>query len=168
MGMKPKIQFRAIEFCDDYIVGTDGSVWSRKKGPWKQLAVTPDKDGYRIVSCWKAGENPKALRVHRLVLEAFIGPCPPGMECRHKDGDNTNNKLNNLCWGTPKENASDRRLHGTHLKGDSHPRSRINQETIGRIASRCALGESPTAIARVFGVAESTVRRIAQGRQRVA
>lgn len=51
--------------------------------------------------------------VHRLVLEAFIGPCPSGMECRHLDGNPSNNRLENLLWGTPLENANDRRRHGT-------------------------------------------------------
>lgn len=55
--------------------------------------------------------------IHQLVLEAFVGPCPPGMECRHLDGDPSNNKLSNLAWGTPQENANDRISHGTTNKG---------------------------------------------------
>lgn len=52
--------------------------------------------------------------VHRLVLEAFVGPCPPGMETRHvNDNNRTNNDLTNLAWGTKRENMEDQRLHGT-------------------------------------------------------
>lgn len=56
----------------------------------------------------------RSILVHRLVLEAFDGPCPEGMECRHLDGDPTNNRLANLRWGTRSENNLDRVAHGTH------------------------------------------------------
>lgn len=52
--------------------------------------------------------------VHRLVLEAFVGPCPEGMECCHNDGNPANNRLENLRWGTRSENVQDMLMHGTH------------------------------------------------------
>lgn len=51
--------------------------------------------------------------VHRLVLSAFTGPCPPGMECCHNDGDPSNNRPENLRWDTRSSNARDKRVHGT-------------------------------------------------------
>jgi len=51
--------------------------------------------------------------VHALVLTAFAGPRPPGMECRHLDGDPTNNHFDNLRWGTRSENILDAVAHGT-------------------------------------------------------
>src|SRR3970282_914182 len=39
-------------------------------------------------------------RVHRLVLAAFVGPCPIGMEGCHDDGAPTNTRLRNLRWDT--------------------------------------------------------------------
>jgi hypothetical protein len=50
-------------------------------------------------------------RVHRLVLETFIGPCPPGLQCCHWDGVRTNNRLMNLRWDTPGANGADARRH---------------------------------------------------------
>src|SRR4249920_3616604 len=49
-----------------------------------------------------------ALLVHRGVLLAFEGPCPPGHVCRHLDDNPANNRRANLKWGTKKENAEDR------------------------------------------------------------
>lgn len=54
----------------------------------------------------------KTKKVHRLVLEAFVGPCPDGMECCHNNGIPGDNKLTNLRWGTRIENAADVRRHG--------------------------------------------------------
>lgn len=52
--------------------------------------------------------------VHKLVLEAFVGLRPEGMECCHGDGDPTNNHLSNLRWDTPSKNTYDSIAHGTH------------------------------------------------------
>lgn len=35
---------------------------------------------------------------HRLVLEAFVGPCPPGYECDHINEIRDDNRLENLRW----------------------------------------------------------------------
>lgn len=35
----------------------------------------------------------------RLVLSAFVGPCPAGLFASFKDGDKTNVDLSNLTWG---------------------------------------------------------------------
>jgi hypothetical protein len=45
--------------------------------------------------------------VHVIVLDAFIGPCPPGHESLHRDDVPSNNDLNNLRWGTRSENLHD-------------------------------------------------------------
>ena len=55
--------------------------------------------------------------VHRLVAEAFLGPCPAGKEVRHLDGTRTNNTISNLAYGTRSENIADAKLHGTFQKG---------------------------------------------------
>jgi hypothetical protein len=52
--------------------------------------------------------------VHRLVLAAFVGPCPEGMEVRHLDGNPANTRLANLRYGTHSENELDKVRHGTH------------------------------------------------------
>lgn len=54
------------------------------------------------------------LRIHRLVIETFIGPPPEGMECCHNDGDKLNNRLNNLRWDTRSANTQDQLRHGVH------------------------------------------------------
>lgn len=53
-------------------------------------------------------------KVHRLVLEAFVGPCPPEMEALHRNGVPADCRLANLRWGTKSENARDQIAHGRH------------------------------------------------------
>jgi hypothetical protein len=54
----------------------------------------------------------KKKSVHHLVLEAFVGPCPPGLQTLHRDDDKKNNRLDNLIWGTPKQNRADMHKNG--------------------------------------------------------
>jgi hypothetical protein len=53
-------------------------------------------------------------RVHQLVLEAFVGPCPPGMEGCHWDDNKENNDLANLRWDTHSANELDKVRNGHH------------------------------------------------------
>lgn len=70
-------------------------------------------DGRKGVTLYIDGLGTRYL-VHRLVLTTFVGPCPEGSEACHGDGDPTNNRLDNLRWGTHLENEADKKRHGTH------------------------------------------------------
>lgn len=67
------------------------------------LRPGPMKSGHLSVAIGKGNSR----LVHQLVLEAFVGPCPRGYECLHKDGNAANNKLSNLHWGTRSQNLID-------------------------------------------------------------
>lgn len=54
----------------------------------------------------------RTFLAHVWVLEAFVGPRPPGALGRHLDDDQTNNRLENLAWGTPAENVADAFTNG--------------------------------------------------------
>jgi hypothetical protein len=54
------------------------------------------------------------LFVHRMVLEAFRGPCPEGLEGCHNDGNAAHNHIGNLRWGTRSSNIRDVMAHGHH------------------------------------------------------
>lgn len=78
----------------------------------KVLAQNPlNKDGYLGVGLSRGGTKKKRA-VHLLVLESFVGPRPKGKQACHNDGNNTNNRAENLRWDTPKENVADIKRHG--------------------------------------------------------
>jgi hypothetical protein len=82
--------------------------------------------------------NLKNLDVHRLVLEAFVGPCPDGMECCHSDGNGQNNNVNNLRWDTREGNIADKKKHGTtglgkpklSIRGELHYCSKLTENDV--------------------------------------
>lgn len=117
--------------------------------------------GYRSVALW-AGNEGERLYVHRLVLDAFDGPCPVGMECRHEDGDRLNPKLANLSWGTPKQNGEDRVAHGNQARHERHGMAKLTADDVREI--RRLLGTmSQRAIAKRFGVDPSLISRLHTG-----
>lgn len=92
-----------------YEVSDSGQV--RESGNHRLMPAHPNKGGHILVNI-KYGEKWRVRYVHRLVLEAFIGPCPKGMETLHHDDVKSNNRLDNLRWGTRKENVADRLRNG--------------------------------------------------------
>jgi len=78
------------------------------------------KSGHRCVKLYRDGEG-TPYGVHRLVIAAFIGPCPAGMEVCHDNGDATDNRLSNLRYDTRAANIRDSVRHGTnHWANKTH------------------------------------------------
>ena len=77
----------------------------RSRRWWKGQLLSPGKikGGYLIIAPRKNGKQ-YSRYIHRLVAEAFLPPPKEGQEVNHKDGDKTNNHVNNLQWLTHQEN----------------------------------------------------------------
>lgn len=83
--------------------------------PGRVLRQVEHRGGYMAVRLQEAlSKRDKTVKVHTLVLEAFAGPKPEGMEARHLNGNSRDNRSVNLTWGTRSENNLDRVAHGTH------------------------------------------------------
>jgi hypothetical protein len=99
-----------------YEVSNLGRVYSVKRfgvsRSGRILAQQPYASGHVSVT-FRRHPDRYQMSVHRLVLLTFVGPCPPNMETRHLDGQPSNNRLDNLCYGTRRENMADRIRHGT-------------------------------------------------------
>lgn len=119
------------------------------------------KSGHLNVTLWKNGKQETCL-VHQLVMEAFVGPCPPGMEVRHfPDRDPTNNRLDNLQYGTRQENMEDRTIHGTDNRGERSGRAKLTEEKVRQIRQLCAEKKYlQTEIAKMFEVSVRTISNI--------
>lgn len=134
-------EWRPIAEFPGYEVSSLGRV--RSWLPWPKHARNPvlprltrmqerKDDGYVSVPMVRRGKR-CARYLHRLVLEAFVGPCPPGMEGRHLDGVRANCALWNLAWGTKLENAADRERHGNTLRGERNPRAKLTEPKVRSI-----------------------------------
>lgn len=117
------------------------------------------KDKYIIVHLSKNGKQ-KIFYVHQLVLETFIGPRPNGMVCRHLDGNRTNNKLENLRWGTYDENEQDKARHGTLRKGININTAKLKNKDILEIIELSDNGMSDQEISKKYFISRRNVNDI--------
>jgi len=134
------------------------------KSTYRLVKSHKDHNNYNRLGLRKNGNQIKIF-VHRLVLEAFEGPCPEGMEARHLDGDKDNNSYDNLMWGTPTENRHDRIRHGRNNRGEDHPMARLTVEQVKEIKNLLTEGKLyERQIGEMFNVSRDIVSKIKQGK----
>ena len=135
---------------------------NRRESP-RLMAGYVDTSGYRHTTLRKATSK-HTVKIHRLVLSAFVGPRPDGMEARHLNGDRDDNRLSNLCWGTKSENSMDSVRHGTPIRGESHPGAKLDNTKIRQIRRLRSDGLSYAKIGRQHGVSVNTIWKIINGK----
>jgi hypothetical protein len=123
MAILTDVEYRNIPGFDGYRAGSDGSIWScwerggaaGQKGAWRKLSGRRHVRSGHVYVKTRLSKT-KLNAVHHLVMLAFEGPCPNGLECRHLNGNPQDNRFENLKWGTRLENIHDAIRHGTFRK----------------------------------------------------
>lgn len=148
-----------------YQVNEIGQVRSLK-GKDPKLMKPTIHDGYWAFYPSYGRKDKRRLFSHVAVLSAFIGPMPEWAECiRHLNGDRTDNRISNLCYGTHSENSQDMMIHNPGLRaGENNGRAKVTKEQALEIRKRRASGEKPTLLASEFDLNYSTVWRICTNR----
>jgi len=127
-------------------------------------ALSPRADHqYLRVNLYKHG-TPRRVTVHRLVLEAFVGPKSGDVQCCHNNGDCTDNRPENLRWGTFRENMADRDKHGKTAVGALNGFAKLTMcdvKIIRNLYDKTDLVQDE--IAKIFNVTQSHVSRIVCG-----
>ena len=141
-----------------YQVSDHGNVRSLKSGKLKKITI--DKITNRpFISLWKNNKG-TTVKIHKIVLEAFVGKCPKGLECCHNDGNSLNNHVNNLRWDTHKSNIHDRIIHGTSNRGERCGTAKLTLDQVRKIRKDDRLQRI---IAEEYGVQQSLISRIKNG-----
>lgn len=128
----------------------------------KILRATPcvSRGGYLRIGLREDGRK-RLHQVHRLVLEAFIGPPPfAGAQAAHLDNNPQNNDVRNLAWMSCRDNLRMRDAAGTAPKGERNNKAKLTNVSVQDIRRRRAAGESGASLAREYGVCKNTVWNI--------
>lgn len=160
-------EWRAVEGFELYEVSNQGRArsWVVSGSNSRRRANSPrilkgkrHKFGYTIIPM--ADDNGKIVykTLHRVILQTFGGKPPsPDSDCRHLDGDPSNNRFANLAWGTRRMNCADMLIHGTRRRGQMISTSILSETDVLAIIPdrRCH-----RVIAEDYGVCRSTITSI--------
>lgn len=131
--------------------------WLGSLRPW-------NKDGY----CWfRLFKNGKKLStgVHRLVLMAFVGPCPDGYQSAHLDGNRSNNCVSNLAWVTGKENSDHKVIHDTWIRGERMWNAKLDDNKVQLIRKLSLDGFKGSEIADLLNVSRGCIYGVINGKR---
>lgn len=94
-----------------------------RRYPEKELRQYTNDRGYKVVGLYTAELGQVTVGVHRLVCITFNGPPPTVFATHvcHRNGIRTDNRPENLYWGTPKDNGLDRQFHSNYQHGHARP-----------------------------------------------
>lgn len=141
-----------------YYASEEGRIFSDTK----ELKQYLNRGYYQFFVSRKLGIT-RTRTVHVAVCSAFHGPRPSkDMQARHLDGDSTNNRADNLAWGTPEQNAADKLL-----PGHAPPLGKLSREDVDRMREiATAMGDDLNCaeIARQFSVSRYQAWKVVTGR----
>ncbi len=171
LSAKPKLppRCRIIPGYEYYCVSDVGDVYGCKAGghrvifvEWRKIALfttaTINGSSYKRVTVALSRNNVCRHKiVARLVLQAFVGPCPEGMQCCHNDSNSLNNKLSNLRWDTVNNNVKDRIRDG---KGGT----KLTPSKVLEIRRLSSNNVSAAKIAKLFNISACHVSDIKNGK----
>jgi hypothetical protein len=96
-------------------------------------------------------------KTSNLVLEAFVGSRPLGMDACHCNGDPHDNRVENLRWDTRKGNFADREAHGNTAKGARNGFSKLTENAVIEIRKDT---RSNRQIAKTYNVSSVCIDKI--------
>lgn len=151
-----------------YEVSSFGRVRSFCRYPeGRVLALSLRRDGYECVTLWNKNGTFKSYLIHRLVARALLSRRSSRPEVNHRDGNKTNNRLQNLEWSTRSENIS----HGYRTglikpyRGERNPNAKLRVTEVKKIRTSYAAGDvTQSYLATLFGVSQGLIGQIVNRR----
>lgn len=112
-GLYEVSSFGRVRSLDRFVASSRGHQQMRRG---RVLKPPLDRGGRRFVGLHRDGQVTQC-KVYKLVLEAFVGPRPERFDACHNDGNQLNDRLDNLRWASRSDNMLDAVKHGTHVWG---------------------------------------------------
>lgn len=141
-----------------YEVSSEGRL--RRKGRLLKPRLTPI--GYAQGALYRSKYTRKFELMHRLVATAFIGLIPDKHQVNHKNGNRSDNRVENLEIVTCSENNlhAYRELGREKPKGSKHHGAKLTEEIVLEIRKRYAEGERQYVLARAYSLDPTSIRDI--------
>lgn len=152
-----------------YAITRDGKLWSvsrnTTKGGWREASI--NSQGYYS---YRLCNHNGAFNIKRSIVIKLVWHGPPSQELintgkrmlvRHLNDVRSDDRLENLEWGTGKDNAVDRKRNGHNQEGEKHCRATRSSEEVVDIREALYSGKSRTEVMEEFNVNMRLVQNIA-------
>ena len=83
--------------------------------PYEIFGRKEKNKGYMLLNLSDINKKRYNIRIHTVVMQTFVGFPDEGMVICHKNDIKTDNRLENLYYGTSKDNADDRRRNKSNF-----------------------------------------------------
>lgn len=158
------VKYDNIPGFPGYYISKRGGLWSnRKNGQWKKLKPHLNKMWNRYQCTLRDSRGIRKLcKISRLVATVYLpNPSSTKLVIRHLDDNPLNNHVDNLRWGTQKQNMEDARKNGK-LRGSSckASRAKLSKKDLILIFKLKAKGLYYKDIAKRLGVSVGTIGRV--------
>ena len=149
---------------------------NKQDSPYRRFWNKVDRKAANQCWNWKGGKGGKGygllgvdgkkVLVHRFAYENWRGDIPDGMFVCHKCDNRACVNPIHLFLGTHADNMADRNAKGRQakLKGEANGQAKLSEANIVEIKKRITAGETQRAIAFDYGVAQSQISRVKDGR----
>lgn len=122
--------------------------------------LTPTvNNGYQYVTL-STKTKQRRVSVHALILTVFVGDRPKGMYGCHKNGNRSDNRVENLKWATPKENQEDRVKHGNGQDGEANGSCKMTAEKVRLLRAARRTGLTYDQLSEMFRTTRGNVHVI--------
>lgn len=140
----------------------------RRTGSTQLRHLVADKNGYQTSVAYLGKTNDiKCVKMHRLVVGAFIGEIPDGMVVNHKNGLKADNRTENLEVITPAQNSQHsfnvlgrKGRNSNPSKGIDHHNSRFTESDIRKMRALYEKGHTQVEIAKCFQTRQCKISEI--------
>lgn len=167
--------WKPIPWALEYEVSTMGNVRSWKKYPANRkissnypriIRTKPNTNGgYPMVALYHDGVK-RVYSVHSLVAEVFIGKRKDNDVVCHKNDIKTDNRLENLEYGSRSYNSRQAVSNGKMAFGENHKSAKLTTAEVLEIRKLHQQGLTHKAIADIFNTSRHTISSIVNGRNR--
>lgn len=153
-----------IKFSEKYNCYVSNMGYIIRKNGLKSYPTKRKDNGYYVIT----DGNGKTKRIHRMVAETFLGEPESRLDVNHKDGDKSNNRLDNLEWVTRSENLRHAYSIGIHSKiqGEKNKRSKLTLKEAQEIYDGYetdGYNTNTMELARKYNISPRIIRIIVKG-----
>lgn len=159
-----ELELQPIPNVIGYAASKCGQIISYHRLAPFSLKASRHSSGYAQVNL-KVDGGYRTFLVHRLVMAAWIGPCPDGAVTNHINGIKTDNRLENLEYCSQSENMAHSFRTGLSPKpptrrGENAPKAKLTPEQVVELRKEAEQGCQLKHLAAKYGITTPTASKV--------